>query len=73
MRKTIYSLIIIGVLIISFTSCKRNDNPEAPSNIGLVSFHNAALLLPRAGNVLIDNNRVNNNNFLTYLASISGH
>jgi Domain of unknown function (DUF4397) len=73
MRKTIHNLLFIYAAILLVVACKKKDSPEPPSTLGFVSFHNAALLLPRAGNVLVDNNRVNNANFLSYLASITGN
>lgn len=73
MRKTINYFLITCAAAAFAVSCKKKDNPEPQSNLGYVSFHNAALLLPRAGNILIDNNRVNNANFISYLASISGN
>ncbi len=65
----IISLLIAGVV----SSCKKKNNPEPAPTIGYVSLHNAALLLPRAGNVLVDNVKANNANFIGYLSNITGN
>jgi hypothetical protein len=63
---------LLLLLATSIVGCKKKDG-EPPISVGYVSAHNAALLIPRPVNVLIDNNRVNNVNFLGYLASITGN
>jgi hypothetical protein len=73
MKKTINYFSIICITALLLAACKKKESPAPPATIGYVSFHNLALLLPKAGNVLIDNNRVNNANFLSYLASIAGN
>jgi Domain of unknown function (DUF4397) len=65
-----FLLLIAGAIFLP--SCKK-EKKEPPITVGYISFHNAALLLPRAGNVLIDDKKVNNANFLGYLNSITGN
>lgn len=74
MKINFKSLIVIIAGLVLMQSCKKDDQLSTePNTFGYISVNHAALLVPRPVNVLIDGNRVNNNNFLGYLGSITGN